>query len=1026
MSSIQYNLKRLPHLSVVVVFAFFCLCIFVYFFFYTVFSEQIHRENREHTSDVAAQVSGFVANAYNISQEMALNSEVTTMDPSRQKLFLADALTRYPFIDNFFIQKTADGWQTGRAKGENQNRATRWWFQKMLKDNQPFVSKAFLTLGTETKANYPVTSIYFPVYQEQRYVGIFAADLKLEMLERFVESFNIPGRYFFVLDSEGTVVAHPERAQVDAMYNYKNATKTLAVKDKSGNVIIEQGNQKLEELPVDISAKLQEITVKALQGETGQAEYITDTGMSFLCYYQPIQLPGMSAPWVAVTVQNKDIALAPVKKFFLTTTLTALFIMIGLIFVIQRRTRALHEANLNLVTANKNLAQEQWKVSESNQQLQEINASLEEEISERVKVENELSAANMEIVAMNEEVIATNESLNDMNQSLLTEIAQRQQAEAALIFREKEYQAITSLLIQKPDDQEKLLCTILDDALLMMRAENGMIAKIDESTNTIRVAYSKGTIYKKNAKINLTKGVSGIVYSTGRMFYVEDYGVFPQRISKAKFDRITSIVSLPLKCQERVVGLFEIAWLDQPYMVTQAELAALQNFADLASVALENARTRLEMERMAYQDVLTGLPNRASLGLRLVEAMQELSGKKQGGFVMFIDIDDLKTVNDTYGHAFGDDVIREAAKRIATTSKDAFVARLGGDEFVLLQAGETEPGQVETLVKELLAVLAVDYEVGDSQIHLSSSIGIAIYPEDGTEAADILKNADNAMYAAKKAGKNCWRFYEAKMQSDTYQNMVLKTALRRAVDKGELLLHYQPQVEAATGKIVGFEALLRWYNPELGQVPPSQFIPVAEQSGQILLIGKWVLEEACRFAKELADQGFPDYKISVNVSPRQLADDTFESIVEAAVLVAQIQPRQLTLEITESGLLGCIEESSEKLRRIQAKGFGISLDDFGTGFSSLTYLRKLPVNELKMDKSFIDSIADGLAKEPLIYSVITMAHALKLIVVAEGVETEMQYEYLRSCGCDRIQGYFFSRPLPKLEILQHLEQDKES
>jgi len=635
-----------------------------------------------------------------------------------------------------------------------------------------------------------------------------------------------------------------------------------------------------------------------------------------------------------------------------------------------------------------------------------------------------LSTANREIVVMNEEIIATNESLNDMNHNLLKEIQSRREVEEALLFREKQYRAITSLIIQNPDDQDKLLCTILDDALLMLQASNGMIARVNESSNTISVSYAQGDIYEKNEQLALNQGMSGIVYSTGKMLYVEDYQKFPQRINIKDFDRLTSVVSLPLKYQDHVIGIFEVAWVDTPYFVKREELEALQNFTDLASVAMENARSRSQIEYIAYQDILTGLPNRASFKVRLDVEMDKVRLAENSGFLMFIDIDDLKTVNDTYGHASGDDVILEAAKRISASSKGAFVARLGGDEFVILKTGETNRKRIGQIAERILTTLSTDYGVGEGGMHLTSSIGIAVYPEDGTNAVEILKNADNAMYAAKKAGKNCWRFYEAKMQTDTYERMVLKNSLRHAIERNELSLYYQPQVDTMKEVIVGFEALLRWNSLEHGSVPPNQFISLAEQSGLILPIGKWVLREACCFVKKLEDSGFENFKVSVNVSPRQLADVEFEAIVQESISIANIQPSQLQIEITESGLLGCVEECIQKLLKIQAMGVSISLDDFGTGFSSLTYLRQLPVSELKIDKSFIDSILDGSEKETLIYSVINMAHALNLNVVAEGVEAREQFEYLRLRGCDKIQGYFFSRPLPENEILKKLKNNQ--
>ena len=305
---------------------------------------------------------------------------------------------------------------------------------------------------------------------------------------------------------------------------------------------------------------------------------------------------------------------------------------------------------------------------------------------------------------------------------------------------------------------------------------------------------------------------------------------------------------------------------------------------------------------------------------------------------------------------------------------------------------------------------------------MSASIGIAVYPEDGLTADDILKNADNAMYAAKHAGKNCWKFYEASMLMRAYETMVLTNNLRHAIDRNELSLHYQPQVDAL-GRIVSFEALLRWHSWKFGNVSPERFISLAEQSGLILPIGQWVLQEACQFAARLAEMGWSDCKVSANVSPRQLADVNFETIVHEAIAIAGIEPSQLVIEITESGLLGSVEDSIEKLERLRQLGIGASLDDFGTGFSSLTYLQQLPVQELKIDRSFIESILEVPIRKTLVRSIVDMAHALSLRVVAEGVETREQWDFLISCQCDLAQGYLFSRPLPENEALQKLQSN---
>ena len=424
---------------------------------------------------------------------------------------------------------------------------------------------------------------------------------------------------------------------------------------------------------------------------------------------------------------------------------------------------------------------------------------------------------------------------------------------------------------------------------------------------------------------------------------------------------------------------------------------------------------------MAYFDGLTGLPNRTYMKQQLERELSKARLGNSSGAVLFIDMDDLKNVNDTFGHSYGDDVIVTAGTQLAAeVGKNALVARIGGDEFIVLIAGEGDREEVGRVADRIVKALGREYSLGESTTHLSASIGIALYPFDGDQAEDILKNADTALYAAKRSGKNAWRFYDTNMQKFAYENMILKRSLRGASERGELSLHYQPQIAIADRSIIAFEALLRWNSPEHGSVPPGRFIPLAEESDTILTIGKWVLVQACRFADKLAGMGNGELTVWVNVSSRQLASGDFAAVVGSAIKDAGIKPWQLGIEITETVLLSSVEEGIHKLQELKNLGVGLSLDDFGTGYSSLTYLRNLPVETLKIDKSFIDNIVFEPVQEPFVCSIVDMAHILGLTVVAEGVETEEQVDKLLRCRCDIIQGYVFSRPLPEEEVIKLL------
>ena len=428
-----------------------------------------------------------------------------------------------------------------------------------------------------------------------------------------------------------------------------------------------------------------------------------------------------------------------------------------------------------------------------------------------------------------------------------------------------------------------------------------------------------------------------------------------------------------------------------------------------------------KIRHLAYTDVLTGLSNRAHLNEWLDTVMEKARSGQAAGSVLYIDMDDLKTVNDTLGHSYGDAIIIEAGKRIKRQAGEiAFVGRIGGDEFVVVLPGCLDRQFGAQTADGIIRELSRDIEVLDDHFHLSASVGVAMYPEDGDTVDEILKNVDNAMYFAKQCGKNCWKFYDTDMQAAAYEKMVLTNNLHLAVANKEFSLHYQPQVDIATRAIVGFEALLRWSTPENGDIPPSRFIPVAEQSGLIKIIGARVLREACRFARRLADDGRENLCVAVNVSPHQLCAEGFLDSVREAVQEAGILPNRLEIEITESALIASLQEAISRLETLRAMGVRLALDDFGTGYSSLTYLQQLPVQTLKIDKSFTDRILETGANKTIINTIVDMAHQMNMVVVAEGVETEEQLNFLAGSRCDFAQGYLFSRPASEAEALRLL------
>lgn len=431
-----------------------------------------------------------------------------------------------------------------------------------------------------------------------------------------------------------------------------------------------------------------------------------------------------------------------------------------------------------------------------------------------------------------------------------------------------------------------------------------------------------------------------------------------------------------------------------------------------------------EIYHLAYTDALTGLANRVRLNECLQEELERAIGGKSAGFVIFIDLDDLKTVNDTMGHSYGDILIAETGKRIAENiGNNAIVGRIGGDEFMVIAPGITEKTAIDRIAENIVLAISQQVRINDNSFHISASAGISMYPADGQTAEEIFKNADNALYVAKNSGKNGWRFYDAEMHKTVYEEMLLTNGLRLAIERGELSLNFQPQVTVTRGEVIGFEALLRWNSNEYGSIPPSRFIPLAEKKGLIHIIGDWVLREACKFARKLADNGWLTIFVSVNISPLQLKSEDFVSNVCSILNDTGVKPSQIELEITENALIESHSQSVSRLNELKAMGIRLALDDFGTGYSSLTYLQSLPTATLKIDKTFVDTILVEGKQREIIKTIIDLAHTMGMAVVAEGVEEKEQIEFLGRYHCDFLQGYAICRPVSEPEAIMFF-QDK--
>lgn len=447
------------------------------------------------------------------------------------------------------------------------------------------------------------------------------------------------------------------------------------------------------------------------------------------------------------------------------------------------------------------------------------------------------------------------------------------------------------------------------------------------------------------------------------------------------------------------------------------------SFISTGKDVTEQMETQEQLRFLAEHDVLTELPNRQVLIERMGQSLARARRRDRLVAVLFMDLDQFKYVNDSLGHDVGDDLLVQMARRLLTRVREGdTVARFGGDEFVLVIDEAESLADITAIAEKLLDSLTPPFMVSGMELHVTASVGISVFPDDGQDSETLLRNADNAMYRAKEAGRNSYRFYSGDMSARAFERLTLENNLRTALERDEFELYYQPQVRVSDREVVGMEALVRWNHPELGLVPPEDFIPLLEDTGLIVPVGEWILRQACMQMRRWRDLGIAHGRMTVNISARQFADRGFVDTVRRTLDTAGLDHDCLELEMTESVFLRDSHDTTETLRTMGELGVALAIDDFGTGYSSLSYLKRFPIDTLKIDRSFIRDITDDPDDEALSGAILAMAQRLQLRVIAEGVETEAQLTMLQELGCELVQGYLFSRPLAAAQMQQYLQQ----
>lgn len=604
----------------------------------------------------------------------------------------------------------------------------------------------------------------------------------------------------------------------------------------------------------------------------------------------------------------------------------------------------------------------------------------------------------------------------------VTDITERKRAEAlqSALYRIAEKTA-------KARDLFEFYTAIHSIIGQLMNTRNFYIALYDSAADMLSFPYFVDDFDSAPPNQRPGRGLTAYVLRTGQPLLATPE-VFEDLVRRGEVQEFGSAsvdwLGVPLKTRDSVLGVLVVQSYTQSVRLREREKEVLTFISQHIASALERKRAEETIRHQAYHDVLTLLPNRILFKDQFSQALSLAQRNKQMVAMMFLDLDRFKTINDTLGHATGDRLLQSVAQRLSKIIREGdTIARLGGDEFLVLVSGIHHVEDAAKVADKLLQAMRPAFDLDGQELHITTSIGISLYPHDGDDAETLLKNADTALYRAKDQGRNTYQLYTPAMNARAYELLAMENNLRRALENQEFVLHFQPQISVHTGKLVGMEALVRWNSPDGKLMYPSSFISLCEDTGLIVPLGEWVLRTACEQNRKWQESGHPPITIAVNLSARQFQQRDLMDMISRVLADSKLAPEFLELELTESVVMQDPNAAVDILGGLRGMGIQISIDDFGTGYSSLSYLRRFPIHRLKIDQSFVRDCMVDNDDAAIVAAIISMARSLKLKVIAEGVETEDQLDFLRKHHCDIVQGFLISRPVPADIFISILTQN---